>query len=99
MKTWASWSRCSYEAGLRDNTIVIFLTDNGTSYGDVIFNAGMRGKKESLYEGGHRVPFFIRWPAGGLRSPGDIGDLAQVQDVLPTLIELAGLPNPAGNNI
>ena len=74
MRTWASWSRCSYEEGLQDNTIVIFLTDNGTTFGDVIFNAGMRGKKESLYEGGHRVPFFIRWPAGGLRSPGNIGE-------------------------
>jgi arylsulfatase A-like enzyme len=84
------------EAGLHDNTIVIFLTDNGTSYGDVIFNAGMRGKKEALYEGGHRVPFFIRWPDGGLRNPGTIGEPAQVQDVLPTLMELAGLPNPQG---
>ena len=84
------------DAGLRDNTIVIFLTDNGTRWGDVIFNAGMRDKKESLYEGGHRVPFFIRWPAGRLRDPADIGELAQAQDVLPTLIELAGLPNPAG---
>jgi len=84
------------DAGLQDNTILIFLTDNGTRWGDVIFNAGMRGKKESLYEGGHRVPFFIRWPAGRLRDPGDIGDLAQAQDVLPTLIELAGLPNPGG---
>ncbi len=84
------------EQGLRDNTIVIFLTDNGTNYGDEIFNAGMRGKKTSLYEGGHRVPFFIRWPAGGLRNPGEIGELAQAQDVLPTLIELAELPIPEG---
>jgi len=43
-------------------SIVIFLMDNGTNYGDEIFNAGMRGTKQSLYEGGHRVPFFIRWP-------------------------------------
>jgi len=84
------------QEGLRDNTIVIFLTDNGTNTGDVIFNAWMRGKKESLYEGGHRVPFFIRWPAGDLRSPVNIGEPAQAQDVLPTLIELAGLPNPQG---
>jgi arylsulfatase A-like enzyme len=84
------------DAGLRDNTIVIFLTDNGTRWGDVIFNAGMRDRKQSLYEGGHRVPFFIRWPAGRLRDPADIGELTQVQDVLPTLIELAELPNPAG---
>src|SRR5688572_699390 len=82
--------------GLRDNTIVIFLTDNGTRYGDVIFTAGMRGTKQSLYDGGHRVPFFIRWPEGGLRTPGRISELAQAQDILPTLIELAGLPNPEG---
>ena len=84
------------QEGLRDNTIVIFLTDNGTNYGDGIFNAGMRGKKTSLYEGGHRVPFFIRWPEGGLRIPGSISELAQAQDILPTLIELADLPNPDG---
>jgi len=47
------------EQGLRDNTIVIFLMDNGTNYGDEIFNAGMRGTKQSLYEGGHRVPFSL----------------------------------------
>ena len=84
------------QEGLRDNTIVIFLTDNGTVYGDVIFNAGMRGEKGTLYEGGHRVPFFVRWPAGNLRDPGEIGELAQVQDILPTLVELAELPNPEG---
>ncbi|RPH53844.1 MAG: arylsulfatase, partial [Lysobacterales bacterium] len=88
--------RMLIDAGLRDNTIVIFLTDNGTNYGDQIFNAGMKGKKTSLYEGGHRVPFFIRWPAGGLRNPGEIAELAQAQDVLPTLIELAELPIPQG---
>jgi len=81
---------------LKNNTIVIFLTDNGTRHGDVIYTAGMRGIKQSLYEGGHRVPFFIRWPAGGLSDPQDIGELAQAQDVLPTLIEFAKLPNPSG---
>lgn len=77
--------------GLRDNTILIFLTDNGTANGEKIFNAGMRGKKGSLYEGGHRVPFWISWPGGNLRPPGDVDALAHAQDVLPTLIDLCGL--------
>ena len=81
--------------GLHENTILIFMTDNGTATGDPVFNAGMRGKKISLHEGGHRVPFFIRWPAGKLRAAGDVTALTQVQDVLPTLLELCGAPPPA----
>lgn len=80
--------------GLADDTIVVFLTDNGTTGGDKVFNAGMRGTKTTLYEGGHRVPCFIRWPAGGLRPPGDVAGLAQSQDLLPTLAELCGLKWP-----
>jgi len=83
------------ENGLHENTILIFMTDNGTATGDPVFNAGMRGKKIALYEGGHRVPFFIRWPAGKLREAGDVAALTQVQDVLPTLLELCGVAKPA----
>jgi arylsulfatase A-like enzyme len=82
------------ETGLRENTILIFSTDNGTATGDPIYNAGMRGKKIALYEGGHRVPFFVRWPAGQLRA-GDVDTLAQMQDVLPTLMDLCGAAKPA----
>jgi arylsulfatase A-like enzyme len=82
------------EAGLRDNTILIFLTDNGSTLGPHYYNAGMRGGKVTLWEGGHRVPCFVRWPEGGLREPGDMGGLAQVQDLLPTLIELCSLRSP-----
>ncbi len=81
--------------GLHENTILIFMTDNGTATGDPVFNAGMRGKKIALYEGGHRVPFFVRWPAGKLRAAGDVAVLAQVQDVLPTLLDLCGVAKPA----
>src|SRR6185436_16667850 len=84
-------------AGLRDNTILLFMTDNGGTNGVSVYNAGMRGKKIDLYEGGHRVPCFVRWPAGGLRAPGDVGVLTHVPDVLPTLLEFAGakkLPGP-----
>tara|TARA_R110002049_G_scaffold285698_4_gene466984 strand:- start:109800 stop:111506 length:1707 start_codon:yes stop_codon:yes gene_type:complete len=82
------------------NTILIFMTDNGTAAGVSLdeqefvldgYNAGMRGKKLSSYEGGHRVPFFVRWPNGQLGGGRDVSQLAAHLDVLPTLIDLCGL--------
>ena len=70
------------------NTILVFMTDNGSTFGPLYYNAGMRGAKCSLWEGGHRVPCFVHWPDGGLGKPRDIGGLTQVQDILPTLIDL-----------
>jgi arylsulfatase A-like enzyme len=86
------------EWGLEENTILIFTTDNGTSAGydprtDEGYNAGMRGKKGSPYEGGHRVPCFIRW-VGRLPEQRDIPQLTAHMDLLPTLIELCGLESP-----
>jgi hypothetical protein len=78
--------------GLEENTIVIFATDNGTSAGH---HGGMRGRKGSEYDGGHRVPLFVRWP-GKVGQPRDIGRLTAHIDVLPTLIELCGLTRPKG---
>ena len=80
--------------GLEEDTILIFMTDNGTSGGG--YSAGMRGKKGSEYDGGHRVPCFIRWPGGGLTGPGDIDRLTAHVDILPSLIELCGLKRPRG---
>ena len=82
------------DLGLTDNTILIFTTDNGSSGGH--FGAGLSGKKGSLSEGGHRVPFFIHWPAGGMTGGRDIRELTHCQDLLPTLINLCGLKTPAG---
>ncbi len=84
------------ETGLRDNTIVLFMTDNGGTAGVPVYNAGLRGRKVTYYEGGHRVPCFVRWPAGNLRPPGDVAALTQVQDILPTLLTLTATPKPAG---
>lgn len=84
------------KSGLRENTIVVFMTDNGGTGGVNVFNAGMRGRKTQLYDGGHRVPCFVRWPNGGLGKPRDIAVPGQMQDMLPTLIELAGIRPPAG---
>jgi arylsulfatase A-like enzyme len=76
---------------LRDDTILIFMTDNGGTGGIRICNAGMRGSKGSPYEGGHRVPFFIRWPAGELTGGRDVDGLTAHLDVFPTLADLIGL--------
>ncbi len=94
------------ELNLEDNTILIFSTDNGIAAGAAPkateegtwtgFNAGMRGTKASEYEGGHRVPFFIRWPGGHLDGGRDVDQLTAHIDVLPTFIDLAGLTKPEG---
>jgi arylsulfatase len=81
------------ERGLRENTIVVFLNDNGGTAGVSVFNAGMRGRKIELYEGGHRAACFVRWPAGNL-PPAAIAELAQVQDLMPTLLDFCGVELP-----
>lgn len=86
---------CLTEEGLSDNTIFVFLTDNGTSGGDKIFNAGMRGKKGSQYEGGHRVPCFVHWPGGGIGGGRDVDRLTAHIDLMPTLIDLCNLQQSA----
>jgi arylsulfatase len=77
--------------GLRDDTIVVFQTDNGSTHGPLYYNAGMRGMKTELWEGGHRVPCLISWPNGGLAKPQAIDGLTQVQDMLPTLLDLCNI--------
>ncbi len=84
------------EQGLSENTIFIFTTDNGTSSGSEVFNSSMRGAKGSEYDGGHRVPFFVRWPGGKLPHGRDVDPITAHVDVLPTLIDLCGLTPPAG---
>lgn len=86
------------ELGLRENTILIFMTDNGMSNyriprsGPFFYNAGRRGIKGQIYEGGHRVPFFVRWPQG-LVGGRDINELTANFDLMPTLIDLCELQN------
>ena len=77
--------------GLARNTILIFMTDNGSAQNP--YPAGMRGKKGSEYEGGHRVPCFFSWPAGGI-GPGRVDRLAAHLDLLPTLVDLCSLRLP-----
>ena len=92
--------------GIQENTILIFMTDNGTASGAELdeqefpiegngsFNAGMRGQKGSPYEGGHRVPFLIRYAAGDWGGGRDIHTLTSYVDFMPTLLDLCGVPVP-----
>lgn len=77
------------EWGLADDTLIVFLTDNGGTQGTTVFNAGMRGMKNTPYQGGTRVPSFWRWPAA-FRGGRDVSALTAHIDVFPTLAEIAG---------
>ncbi|MEY2834848.1 MAG: hypothetical protein RLZZ557_510 [Bacteroidota bacterium] len=83
------------EAGLDNNTIIMFSSDNGATFSAGVdtefFNSvgGLRGLKMDVYEGGIRVPFIARWP--GKIAPHSVSDLPAVQyDLFPTLAELTG---------
>ncbi len=79
---------------LADNTLLIFMTDNGSAAGSRVFNAGMKGAKGTPHEGGSRVPLFMRLP--GRTKPGvDIDRLARHYDLFPTLAEIAGAKVPS----
>ncbi|MDC0584615.1 arylsulfatase [Bacteroidales bacterium] len=87
---------------LTDNTILMFTTDNGTASGieyvngkEYGFNAGMKGKKGNEYDGGHRVPYFIRYNDGGINGGKDVEPLTMNYDIMPTVIDLCGLTAPA----
>jgi arylsulfatase B len=82
--------------GLEDDTIFIFTTDNGSSSGARTFNDGMRGQKGSEYDGGHRVPFFVHYPKGGLTGGRDVDMITSYVDIVPTLISYCDVPAPKG---
>ena len=75
---------------ISDNTLVIFMTDNGTATGSTVFNAGMRGAKNTPYQGGTRVPSLWRWP-NGFQGNRDCSALTAHVDIFSTLAEIAGV--------
>lgn len=79
--------------GQDDNTIVLFLSDNGGDpNGD---NGPLRGRKSSLWEGGIRVPFAMRWP-GHLPEGRTSSQVVMSMDIGTTLLKAAGIAAPAG---
>lgn len=86
--------------GIEDNTIVIFLSDNGPrhrrtkndSYPDR-WVANLRGTKTSVYDAGIRVPFFVKWP-GKITPQNASSEMGTIIDLFPTLLEVAKVKSP-----
>jgi len=76
------------ELKLRENTIVIYFSDNGPN--SWRWNGGMKGRKGTTDEGGVRAPFFIRWP-GRIPAGRTLPEIAGAIDLLPTLTQLTGV--------
>lgn len=77
--------------GIEDNTLVIYLgTDNGGGISRRIFNSGLNGGKNTVYQGGTLSPCFVRWPAGGVPAGETCDALTAHVDLFPTLAEIAG---------
>lgn len=79
--------------GLSEQTIVIYTSDHGPCGGASVdgkdrWNAGLRGRKGTVYDGGVKVPHFWNWP--GHFAPGDVPQIANPIDILPTLVNIAG---------
>jgi len=86
------------EAGVSENTLVFFTSDNGPvpAYGGS--SGGLHGNKRSEYEGGIRVPGLARWP--GHVTPGSISDIPVIgSDVFSTVLNITGLPLPSDRTI
>jgi arylsulfatase A len=92
------------EAGIDDNTMIVFTSDNGPESSwakrvkdfDHHSNGPYKEGKRSIYEGGHRVPFFVRWPAG-IAKPGRRYDgLVGQTDLIATFADIAGAKLPEG---
>jgi len=87
------------ELGIEDNTIVVFTSDNGphdAGGADPLFfngNAGMRGIKRDLYEGGISEPMIVKW-SGTIKAGAKSDHLSAFWDVMPTLCEIADIETP-----
>ncbi|NIJ44897.1 arylsulfatase A-like enzyme [Wenyingzhuangia heitensis] len=98
-ENFGKFQRFLEKEDLVDNTILIFMSDNGTRYGyskngKFGYNKGFRGIKGDKEEGGHRVPFFIRWPNGKIQGGKDLNELAEHVDLMPTLAAMCNLKIP-----
>jgi arylsulfatase A-like enzyme len=77
--------------GQRDNTVVIFTSDHGEMLGD----HGLYVKGPAMYDAAVRVPLIIRWP-GHIAAGQSIGGMVELADLVPTLLDAAGLQTPPG---
>jgi arylsulfatase A-like enzyme len=78
------------ESGQYENTIIIFTSDNGGHLPDLANNGPLRDGKQSMYEGGLRVPTLVSWP-GQIAAGSSTNQLNLSMDIYPTLLQLAGV--------
>ncbi|HEY6740253.1 MAG TPA: sulfatase-like hydrolase/transferase [Actinopolymorphaceae bacterium] len=81
--------------GIADDTIVVYTTDNGGSTCNFGVNTPLRGTKYTVYEGGIRVPYLVRWPGGGVSGGRSFDGLVSTLDLYPTLLSAAGASEEA----
>ena len=81
-----------------EKTMVIFMSDNGGALRHGASNKPLKGGKGSTWEGGHRVPFVVRWP-GAIPAGTSSDAMATSMDLLPTLAKLAGAKPPGDRKI
>ena len=98
-------SKALEKNGFAENTLVIFTSDNGCSKAAGIANlkdqghivsAHLRGSKADIWDGGHRVPFVVRWPQGGVKAGSTNPQLICHTDLFATAAEITGKPVPSG---
>jgi arylsulfatase A-like enzyme len=80
---------------LDQNTIVVFVSDNGGARNNASNNGPLRDYKQSVYEGGIRIPFLISWP-GHLRQNTVSREPVMFMDIMPTIASAVGAQMPAG---
>ena len=79
------------EWDIEDNTLVIYMgTDNGGGISRRVFDSGLKGGKNTVYQGGTLSPVFVRWPAGGVPAGETCDALTAHVDLFPTLAEISG---------
>ncbi|MBT4228221.1 MAG: sulfatase-like hydrolase/transferase [Verrucomicrobia bacterium] len=83
---------------LDEKTMVIFMSDNGGALRHGASNKPLKGGKGSTWEGGHRVPFVVRWP-GAIPAGTSSDAMVTSMDLLPTLVKLAGAKPPGDRKI
>jgi len=86
------------QLGIDENTMVIFMSDNGSSAQNGGTNAPLRGTKFTTWEGGQRVPFIVRWPAG-TPAGKTCDETVSSMDFMPTFANLAGTTEPQDRKI
>jgi arylsulfatase A-like enzyme len=88
------------DMGIRENTLVVFTSDNGTTRSMVgrIGNRRIPGGKAKTVEPGVNIPFIVNWP-GTIRDGQVSNALVDFTDIIPTIAELAGLPVPGPDTV